>query len=70
MNMDDQKIIKSITMTGCMWHMQSGRIIMKHVYLVWKKMGLIGKLYVTNLALTGLSTTAFIFCKIYLRYIL
>lgn len=48
MNMDDQKIIKSMNMTGCMWHMQSGRIIMKHVYLVWKKMGLIGKLYVTN----------------------
>lgn len=46
------------------WHIQSGRIIMKHVFiLVWKKDGADSKLYVTNLALTGLSTTAFVSLK-------
>lgn len=57
MNMDDKKSSK-VWKWQDVCNMQSGRIIMKHVYISLKKDGLIGKLYVMNLALTGLSTTA------------
>lgn len=58
-------------MMGCMWHMQCGGNIMKPVYISSKeKCGMIGKFSVTNLALAGLSTTAFISLQNVLRYIL